>query len=277
MQTPMIVNRNVPQTRTLQVAKLRDVFQVNLSTSQLDRMGPQKVQVSKNLINQRRSHQGFPSYCRGFPDRMLKNAWYPRIRIVCKACISGSQEAPLWTSCGSKGASKQRKNSSPCNLHHGIPVPAFNASLSTWAMMIGIVTYSTFLPHLYTCRNRRWSRSCPLSSAQRTLKTFGHEIQSLWAKGMWEEHHLSQWSLNVSPGRQQTQWSHHSPWISRSHELQLPHVPHRYSHLHQPACLSLQQKWINPLFTVTGYCCRLGLIRHLFTKPEINHSRVDGM
>lgn len=52
---------------TLQVAKLRDVFQVNLSTSQLDMMGPQKVHVSKKLINQRRSHQGFPSYC---PDRI---------------------------------------------------------------------------------------------------------------------------------------------------------------------------------------------------------------
>ena len=55
---------------TLQVAKLRDVFQVNLSTSQLDMMGPQKVHVSKDLINHRRSHQGFPCYCRDFPDRI---------------------------------------------------------------------------------------------------------------------------------------------------------------------------------------------------------------
>ena len=115
-----------------------------------------------------------------------------------------------------------------------------------------------------------------LSGHQKPL--IGHEIQSLWAKGMWEEHHLSQWSLNVSPGRQQTQWSHHSPWISSG-------PPTKCSSLvfltdirictSQP--VSLQQKWINSLFTVTGYCYRLGLIRHLFTEPEINHSRVDGM
>lgn len=56
-----------------------------------------------------------------------------------------------------------------------------------------------------------------------------------------------------------------------AHQLQLPHIPHRYSHLHQPTCLSLQQTWLNSLFTVTGYCYRL-LLQAGVDSPSIHRA-----